>query len=109
MSKSRGNVINPDEVVKEYGADSLRLYEMFHGAAGGDEAVEHCAAWRACTAFWVAYGVCSSTKRSEGARLAESVGKDARRNARTLRKTASDDPESDQRPDGMASTRPSRR
>ncbi len=31
MSKSRGNVINPDDVVKEYGADSLRLYEMFIG------------------------------------------------------------------------------
>jgi len=31
MSKSRGNVINPDEVVKEYGADTLRVYEMFMG------------------------------------------------------------------------------
>jgi leucyl-tRNA synthetase len=31
MSKSRGNVINPDVVVDEYGADSLRLYEMFMG------------------------------------------------------------------------------
>ena len=31
MSKSRGNVINPDEVVREYGADSFRLYEMFMG------------------------------------------------------------------------------
>ncbi|MFA6255462.1 MAG: leucine--tRNA ligase [Patescibacteria group bacterium] len=31
MSKSRGNVINPDQVVKEYGADTLRLYEMFMG------------------------------------------------------------------------------
>ncbi len=31
MSKSRGNVINPDEVVERYGADSLRLYEMFMG------------------------------------------------------------------------------
>jgi leucyl-tRNA synthetase len=31
MSKSRGNVINPDMVVREYGADSLRLYEMFMG------------------------------------------------------------------------------
>lgn len=31
MSKSRGNVINPDDVVKEFGADSLRLYEMFMG------------------------------------------------------------------------------
>ena len=31
MSKSRGNVINPDDVVENYGADSLRLYEMFMG------------------------------------------------------------------------------
>jgi leucyl-tRNA synthetase len=31
MSKSRGNVVNPDDIVKEYGADSLRLYEMFMG------------------------------------------------------------------------------
>lgn len=31
MSKSRGNVVNPDTVVQEYGADSLRLYEMFMG------------------------------------------------------------------------------
>jgi leucyl-tRNA synthetase len=31
MSKSRGNVINPDDVVSQYGADSLRLYEMFMG------------------------------------------------------------------------------
>src|SRR5437588_8430582 len=31
MSKSRGNVINPDRVVEEYGADSMRLYEMFMG------------------------------------------------------------------------------
>jgi len=31
MSKSRGNVINPDEVVNVYGADALRLYEMFMG------------------------------------------------------------------------------
>lgn len=31
MSKSKGNVINPDDVIKEYGADTLRLYEMFMG------------------------------------------------------------------------------
>jgi leucyl-tRNA synthetase len=31
MSKSRGNVVNPDKVVEEFGADSLRLYEMFMG------------------------------------------------------------------------------
>jgi leucyl-tRNA synthetase len=31
MSKSRGNVVNPDQVVKDFGADALRLYEMFMG------------------------------------------------------------------------------
>ncbi len=31
MSKSKGNVVNPDEVVEQYGADTLRLYEMFMG------------------------------------------------------------------------------
>jgi len=31
MSKSRGNIVNPDKVIKEYGADSMRLYEMFMG------------------------------------------------------------------------------
>ncbi len=40
MSKSRGNVVNPDEVVAEYGADTLRLYEMFMGP------LEHSAPWQ---------------------------------------------------------------
>lgn len=31
MSKSRGNVINPDDIVRDYGADTLRIYEMFMG------------------------------------------------------------------------------
>ena len=31
MSKSKGNVVNPDDIIKEYGADSLRIYEMFMG------------------------------------------------------------------------------
>jgi leucyl-tRNA synthetase len=31
MSKSRGNVVNPDKVISDYGADSMRLYEMFMG------------------------------------------------------------------------------
>jgi leucyl-tRNA synthetase len=31
MSKSRGNVVNPDEVIEQYGADTMRLYEMFIG------------------------------------------------------------------------------
>ncbi len=37
MSKSRGNVINPDEVVNQYGADTLRLYEMFMGPLERDK------------------------------------------------------------------------
>lgn len=32
MSKSRGNVVNPDDIVQDYGADTLRTYEMFIGA-----------------------------------------------------------------------------
>ena len=31
MSKSRGNVVNPDDIVEQYGADTMRLYEMFIG------------------------------------------------------------------------------
>ncbi len=47
MSKSRGNVVNPDDVVKQYGADTLRLYIMFIGdfekaASWSDEAVKGC-------------------------------------------------------------------
>ncbi len=34
MSKSKGNVVNPDEIVKNYGADTLRVYEMFMGPFG---------------------------------------------------------------------------
>ena len=47
MSKSRGNVINPDDIVKEYGADTLRTYEMFIGAfdlsaSWSDDGVKGC-------------------------------------------------------------------
>ena len=37
MSKSKGNVINPDDVMQEYGADTLRLYEMFLGPIDQDK------------------------------------------------------------------------
>jgi leucyl-tRNA synthetase len=37
MSKSRGNVINPDDVVNQYGADTLRVYEMFMGPLERDK------------------------------------------------------------------------
>ena len=47
MSKSRGNVVNPDDIVREYGADTLRTYEMFIGAfdlsaSWQDEGVKGC-------------------------------------------------------------------
>ncbi len=47
MSKSRGNVVNPDEIINEYGADTLRTYEMFIGAfdlsaAWSNEGVKGC-------------------------------------------------------------------
>jgi leucyl-tRNA synthetase len=37
MSKSKGNVINPDEIVEKYGADTLRVYEMFMGPLEADK------------------------------------------------------------------------
>ncbi len=37
MSKSKGNVINPDEVIEKYGADTLRMYEMFMGPLEADK------------------------------------------------------------------------
>ena len=40
MSKSVGNVVNPDVVIDAYGADSLRLFEMFLGPPGGSQALE---------------------------------------------------------------------
>lgn len=47
MSKSRGNVVNPDDIVREFGADTLRTYEMFIGAfdlaaSWSDEGVRGC-------------------------------------------------------------------
>ena len=47
MSKSRGNVVNPDDIIRDYGADTLRCYEMFIGdftstAIWSDEGVRGC-------------------------------------------------------------------
>ena len=47
MSKSLGNVVNPDETIDEYGADTMRLYEMFIGdfeksAAWSQKAIKGC-------------------------------------------------------------------
>lgn len=55
MSKSRGNVVNPDDIVREYGADTLRTYEMFIGA------FDLSASWsedgvKAAAVSWSVYG-----------------------------------------------------
>ena len=57
MSKSRGNVVNPDDIVNEFGADTLRTYEMFIGA------FELSAAWsnegvKAAEDSWSVSGSC---------------------------------------------------
>ena len=85
MSKSRGNVINPDEVVNQYGADSLRLYEMFMGpleatkpwSMRGVEGV-----YRFLGRVWRLF---IDERSEEDARLADSV-KDAPPERETLRK-----------------------
>ena len=56
MSKSRGNVVNPDDVVRDYGADSLRLYEMFMGPLGGDQALVDGRRCRCPRTSWIVFG-----------------------------------------------------
>ncbi len=84
MSKSRGNVINPDNVVEKYGADSMRLYEMFMGpleatkpwSMRGVEGV-----YRFLNRAWRIF----IDDRAEHTKLAESV-KDVEPDKETLRK-----------------------
>ena len=61
MSKSRGNVVNPDDVLVEYGADAFRLYEMFMGPLQ-DTKPWNTRASRACIVSSAACGVCSWMK-----------------------------------------------
>ena len=56
MSKSKGNVINPDDIVQSHGADTLRLYEMFMGPLDAANVSEKRIRWvssilRSCMAF----------------------------------------------------------
>jgi leucyl-tRNA synthetase len=84
MSKSRGNVINPDKVVAEYGADSMRLYEMFMGpleatkpwSMRGVEGV-----YRFLSRVWRLF----IDDRAEALKLAEAI-RDAEPDRETLRK-----------------------
>ena len=49
MSKSRGNVVNPDDIIDRYGADAMRLYEMFMGPPRGSQALANAADLWGCT------------------------------------------------------------
>ncbi len=62
MSKSKGNVINPDEVIRDYGADTVRLYEMFIGdfekaAPWQDEGIKGCK--RFLDRVWALQDICN--------------------------------------------------
>ena len=83
MSKSRGNVINPDDIVKEYGADTMRLYEMFIGD------FEKAAPWssagiKGCSRFIDrVYGLLDIVKKTSDGKLEKSFHK-------TIKKVTSD-------------------
>ncbi len=95
MSKSRGNVVNPDDVVNEFGADTLRLYEMFIGDF--DQAIHRGAtpASRAAAASLSVIGTCSpfsSTAKRSARRWKILSTKPSRRFLMTLRTSSSTPP-----------------
>ena len=88
MSKSRGNVVNPDDVDREYGADAMRLYEMFMGPLEQGRAVVDRRHPGRATASCSAPGAwsCDERRRGEPARaLAPAPG--TRRAARGCSRT----------------------
>ena len=64
MSKSRGNVVNPDDIVRGLRRGRIATLRDVHGAAGNGEAVEHARAWREFIGFWAGSGACSWTKKA---------------------------------------------
>jgi leucyl-tRNA synthetase len=91
MSKSKGNVINPDEVVAKYGADTLRMYEMFIGpfdqmVAWNWEGVE--GVHRFIKRLWKLAGdTISDGRRESSSEAVKWVGKTARRVERDIEST----------------------
>ena len=57
MSKSRGNVVNPNDIVAQYGADTMRLYIMFIGDFEKARHLVHRRRARAPSAFWTRCGI----------------------------------------------------
>lgn len=89
MSKSFGNVINPDEVVKEYGADALRIYEMFMAPFNTEipwstKALQ--GSYRFVKRVWDLYQALDFKKSAEDKKLVSKLGK-------TIRKITDDIPE----------------
>ena len=60
MSKSMFNVVNPDHIVEDYGADTLRMYEMFLGTARAEQTVGYERYRRRAQNFYAASGGCFS-------------------------------------------------
>jgi leucyl-tRNA synthetase len=76
MSKSRGNVVNPDDVVKEYGADVLRVYEMFMGPFSDAipwEPKSIIGAARFLEKIWNLYQESNQAKKQENNKTAEKL------------------------------------
>ncbi len=74
MSKSFGNVINPDDIIKEYGADTLRLYEMFMGPF--DQAISWSTqgvkgVFRFLEKVWKLFSDCQNNKKSSKSAIKE--------------------------------------
>ena len=88
MSKSRGNVVNPDDIVEQYGADSLRLYEMFMGPLRDKKT------WNTRSIEGVHRFLAKAHRLSREKPLSEGAGSEAQRKAAArLSKKVTDDTE----------------
>ncbi len=107
MSKSKGNVVSPDELVDRYGADSLRLYILFMGPADQDKEWQD----KGVEGMWrflarLVAGSCSEQVGRRPARRAAVEAADARSRGRRTRRSTRRATTSNA---ASSSTRPSRR